>query len=83
MMRIPRINTCNDRHRRSWLSAGSDACVSTRISCPKNLQKHFAAPQTAPAARPNLEPNASVSAKLKALPTLCITYAPEPASKML
>jgi len=81
MMLIPLTNTRNDRLRRSWLFAGCDACVSTQNILPKDSSKYFAAPQTAPAARPNQDPNASVSARLKALPTLCITCQPEPASK--
>jgi len=81
MTLAPLTNTHNDRHRRSWLSAGSAACLSTRILCAMSVQKHFAAPQNVPVARPDPNPDASILERLKALPTLRVTYAPEPASK--
>jgi len=74
-------NTHNDRHRRSWLSAGGAACVSARILCAMSIQKHFAAPQNVPVVRPDPNRDASILERLKALATLRVTYAPEPASK--
>ena len=81
MTLAPLTNTYNDRHRRPWLSAGTAACVSAPILCAMSamsVQKHFAAPQNV---RPDPNPDASVLERLKALPTLGVTYAPEPASK--
>ena len=74
-------NTHNDRHRRSWLSAGGAACVSARILCAMSIQKHFAAPQNVPLVRPRPNPDASVLERLQALYTLRVTYAPEPEAK--
>jgi len=82
MMLIALTNIRNDRYRLSRRSADSDgACVSARILCAMSVQKHSAAPQTVPAARPNPDPDVAVWARSKALPTLRITFAPEPASK--
>jgi hypothetical protein len=78
MTLAPLTNTHNDRHRRSWLSAARAACVSARILCAMSVQKHFAAPQNV---RPDPNLDASVLERLKTLPTLRVTYAPEPASK--
>jgi len=81
MTPTPLTNTHNDRHRRSRLSAGSADCVSARILCAISVQKHFAVPQNVPVVRPDLNPDASVLERLKAPPTLRVTYAPEPAAK--
>jgi hypothetical protein len=81
MMLTPLTNTRNVRHRRSWLSTSGAACLSTPILCAMSVQQHSAAPHNVLAARPNPDPNASVLARLKALPALRITYTPEPASK--
>ena len=78
MTPAPLTNTHNDRHRRSWLSAGRAACVSARILCAMSVQKHFAAPHNV---RPDPNPDASVLETLKTPPTPRVTYAPEPASK--
>ena len=43
--------------------------------------KTFAAPQNVPLVRPHPNPDASVLERLKALPTLRVTHAPQPASK--
>ena len=82
MMSAPLTNTRIDRYRLDRLSADSDgACVSARILCTMSVQKHSAAPLTVPAARPNPDPDVSVVARLKALPTLRITSTPKPAAK--
>src|SRR5215471_4123750 len=81
MTLAPLTNTHNDRHRRPWLSAGRAACVSARIVRAMSVQKHFAAPQNVPLVRPDPNPDASVLERLKALPTLPVTHAPQPASK--
>lgn len=81
MMVIPLTNIRNGRDCPSWLFASSAACVSTRILCTMRLQKHFAAPHMVPAAQPNIDPDTSVLARLKPLPTLRVTYASEPAAK--
>ena len=81
MTLAPLTNTHNDRHRRSWLSAGRAACVSARIVRAMSVQKYLAAPHNAPVVRPDPNPDASVLERLKALATLRVTYAPEPASK--
>jgi hypothetical protein len=82
MMLIALTNILNDRYRLSRRSADSDgACVSARILCPMSVQKRSAAPQTVPAARPNPDPDVSVWARLKALPTPPITSTPKLAAK--
>jgi hypothetical protein len=82
MMPIRLTNISSDPHYLTWFFANSaGARVSTRILCAMRVQKHFAAPQTVPAARPNLDPDAFVLARLKALPTLRVTCMPKPASK--
>jgi hypothetical protein len=81
MMLIPLTITRNNQDRYSWLFASGAACVSTRILRAMRVQKHFAAPHTVPHARSNIDPDTSVLARLKAPPTLRVTYAPEPASK--
>jgi len=82
MMLIALTNIRNNRYRLSRLSADSDgACVSARILCAMTVQKQSAAPQTVPAARPNPDPDVSVVAKLKALPTSRSTSTPKPAAK--
>jgi hypothetical protein len=81
MTPAPLTNTHNDRHRRSWLSAGSAACLPARILCAMSVQKHFPAPQNVPGVPADPNPDPSVLERLKALPTLRVTYAPEPASK--
>jgi hypothetical protein len=81
MTPAPLTNTHNDRHRRSWLSAGSAACLSARIWCAMTDKKHFAVPQNVPLVRPHPNPDASVLERLKALYTLRVTYPPEPAAK--
>jgi hypothetical protein len=75
-------NISSDPHCLTWLFTNSaGARVSTRILFATSTQKHFAAPQTVPAARPNLDPDAFVLARSKALPTSRVTYTPEPAAK--
>jgi hypothetical protein len=81
MMPIPLTNTRNGRDRPSWLFASRAACVPTQILCAMRVPRHFAAPRRVPAARPNIDPDTSVLATLKALPTLHVTNAPQPAAK--
>ena len=82
MMPILLTNISSDAHCLSWLFANSaGAHVSTRPLRATRAQEHFAEPQNVPLARPDPDPDASVLETLKALPTLRVTYALEPASK--
>jgi hypothetical protein len=82
MMLIALTNIRNDRYRLSRRSPDSGgACVSARILCAMSVQKHSAAPQAVPAARPNPDPDVSVVARLKPLPTPRITSTAKPAAK--
>jgi hypothetical protein len=82
MMPIPLTNISSNAHRLTWLFANSaGARVSARILCAMSAQECFAERRTVPAARPDLDLDAFVLAKSKALPMSRVTYTPEPASK--
>jgi hypothetical protein len=74
-------NIRNEHPLSSLFTGNADARLTTPTSCAMSAQKHFAAPPTVPAARPDPDLDASVLARLKALPTLGVIHAPKPAAK--